>query len=201
MKVLRSLFGEAKSSFLFRLIGSRGLPCSQAIHTSCPLSRRKRISEFRRTSVFLDEGVASLPVNLYNDKVVELPDENTLQRLFNGIPYEQVPILHCHFTKNNTKLALFSVKNELLLKHTCQTEGFRNAKKHTTVAGQVTTLAMCKSIKRDGYRAIRLAINGLGPGRTPAIQTIQKEQIPIISITETTSFHPFPPRPQKMRRT
>lgn len=147
-----------------------------------------------------DEGIRTIPVDIFKTDICDLPDEKTPRQLYDGIPYDRLPMLNVIFSKNNTKFRLWDVTDYCHMKRSCYSEGFKNAKKATSVAAQVTTQGVCRILKDMKMTTIRLIIRGLGPGRVTAIETLEKEGINVVSITEMSDFNPYPPRPKKMRR-
>ena len=52
-------------------------------------------------------------INLFFRSICEFPDEDTPNRLFNGVPFKDIPILYIRVTKNNTHLTLADVKGKM----------------------------------------------------------------------------------------
>ena len=181
------------------------LPCilqQQFFHMGKPLAHRWTLSEYRKGAPKRDDGTAGLPVDFYGEKVIDYPSVDTPTTLFNGIPYESLPRLSITCTKNNTKLSLWDSKNTPMGKKSCYTEGFKGSKKGTTVAAQAAALAMCKLLKLLDTTTVKVIMRGLGPGRMPSIQVLEKQGINVVSITDTTDYVVTKTaRPKKARRT
>ena len=121
------------------------------------------------------------------DKFCEFPTLDTPNRLFDDMPFKDIPILHIKTTKNNTIFSLCKPHDgKYILCRTCGMDGFKNCRKGTNVAAQVTALNFGQKITRMGYKTVRLCIRGLGPGRLSSIQGLQMGGVNIISITDTT---------------
>ncbi|KAF3423163.1 hypothetical protein E2986_12768 [Frieseomelitta varia] len=52
----------------------------------------------------------------------------------------------------------------------------------------------------NGFRTVRLRIQGIGPGRMGAIKGFQLAGVNVVSITDDTRVSYNPPRPRKQRR-
>ena len=79
-------------------------------------------------------------------------------------------------------------------------EGFKNAKKKTTVAGQATGVAAALRALRRGVTQCRVKIRGLGPGRMSSVKGMVLGGMNVISITDFTPLPELGPRPKKRRR-
>ncbi|CAG2106193.1 unnamed protein product [Medioppia subpectinata] len=126
------------------------------------------------------------------DKVVDFPSLDTPNTLFDDIPFKELPILHIKSTKNNTIFALCRPDGHFILTRSCGMEGFKNCRKGTNVAAQVTAVGMSARITKMGYKTVRVCINGLGPGRLSSIKGLQTAGINIVSITDTTPICEIP---------
>ncbi|KAK0162335.1 hypothetical protein PV327_008681 [Microctonus hyperodae] len=128
------------------------------------------------------------------------PDINTPNKLFNDIPFKEIPIVNIKCTPNNTLMTMSDYKGTVKIIHTCGTEGFKHAKKGTNVAAQATAITLCKKAINMGYKTVRVRIRGLGPGRASSIKGIQMGGLEIISITDYTPVTWNPLRPRKAKR-
>ncbi|XP_034933922.1 uncharacterized protein mRpS11 isoform X2 [Chelonus insularis] len=93
------------------------------------------------------------------------PDMHTPNKLFNGIPFKDVPVVTIKVSKNNTIMTLRDSKNMTKAQKSCGTEGYKNAKKGTNIAAQATGIAMATRALELGFKTIRVCVRGLGPGR------------------------------------
>ncbi|RXG72933.1 hypothetical protein Avbf_03379 [Armadillidium vulgare] len=66
------------------------------------------------------------------------PDEETPNQLYNGVKFSDLPIVHIKVSRNNTIMTVSDAKGASQLIRTCGMDGFKNAKKGTNVAAQVT---------------------------------------------------------------
>jgi len=128
--------------------------------------------------------------------ICEFPDVDTPNRLFNGVKFSDIPILFIKCTKNNTIAILSDHLLNKIDRRSCNTEGFKNCRKKTTVAGQAVGLAIGqRALRKFGVDQIRIMIRGLGPGRAASIKGLEMSGIKIISITDHTRVSWNPPRP------
>ncbi|KAJ9601307.1 hypothetical protein L9F63_000529 [Diploptera punctata] len=128
------------------------------------------------------------------------PDENTATRLFNGIPFKDIPICNIRASKNNTIITFTDAKGDTKLLRSCGVEGFKNTRKGTNVAAQATALTISAKALDYGFKTVRLRVRGLGPGRMAAIKGLQMGGLDIISVTDSTPVSWNPPRPRKQRK-
>ncbi|GMS78123.1 hypothetical protein PENTCL1PPCAC_298, partial [Pristionchus entomophagus] len=82
-------------------------------------------------------GSRSVAVSLGN-LAERLPTASTLKQLFDGIPYAELPTVYIKATKNNTLVTVTDYKNKVLTYTSCRLEGFKHARKKTTIASQTT---------------------------------------------------------------
>lgn len=128
------------------------------------------------------------------------PDENTPTRMFNGIPFRDIPICNIKATKNNTIISVTDAKGVVKLLRTAGIEGFKNTRKGTNIAGQATAISLSTKAIEQGFKTVRVRVQGLGPGRMSAIKGLQMGGLDIISVTDSTRISWHPPRPRKRRK-
>ena len=126
------------------------------------------------------------------DRICEFPTPDTPNRLFDEIPFKDLPIIHIKTTKNNTIFSLCRSDGTYIWCRSCGMEGFKNCRKGTNVAAQVTALAFSQKISRLGHKTVRVCIRGLGPGRVSSIKGLTIGGIKIVSITDTTPICEVP---------
>lgn len=121
--------------------------------------------------------------------------------VFNGIPFEKIPVVHIKASYNNTIITVTDhVCADILLTCSCGTEGFKNAKKSTSIAGQTVGIAAATKALAKGVKMVRVMVRGLGPGRQSSIKGLQMGGLDIISITDNTPVPHNGCRPRKARR-
>lgn len=125
-------------------------------------------------------------------KVCEFPQVDTPDRLFDNIPFKELPIVHIKSTKNNTLFQLTNAEGLPLYNRSCGVDGFKNCRKGTNIAAQVTAMAFGKAVLKMGYSSFRVRINGLGPGRMSSFKGLQMSGVNIVSITDSTPIFDYP---------
>lgn len=70
------------------------------------------------------------------------PDENLPNKLFNGVPFRELPIFNIRVTSNNTILSLTDSKGTPKIIRSCGIEGFKNTRKGTNIAAQATAISI-----------------------------------------------------------
>ncbi|XP_025065459.1 28S ribosomal protein S11, mitochondrial, partial [Alligator sinensis] len=144
-------------------------------------------------------GAAShFPVSLPSS-VPPVPGQESHLR-WNGKKYEDIPIVHILATYNNTHICITNAQNMRLVHTTCGTEGFRNAKKSTSIAAHTVGISAAEKACMKGVSHVRVVVKGLGPGRLAAIQGLTMGGLEIISITDNTPIPHNGCRPRKARR-
>nr|CAD7447659.1 unnamed protein product [Timema bartmani] len=93
------------------------------------------------------------------------PDERTPTTLFDGIPFQDMPICNIRVSPNNTIFTLSDAKGTIKMLRSCGIEGFKNARKGTNIAAQATAISISTKALERGYKTVRVRIRGLGPGR------------------------------------
>ncbi|XP_046999861.1 28S ribosomal protein S11, mitochondrial [Schistocerca americana] len=128
------------------------------------------------------------------------PDETTSKQLFNGTPFEELPIFNIKVSPNNTIISVTDHKGVVKLMRSCGVEGFKNTRKGTNVAAQATAISLSMKALEYGYKTVRVRVRGLGPGRMAAIKGLQMGGMDIVSITDSTPVSWNPPRPRKQKK-
>lgn len=117
-----------------------------------------------------------------------------------GRKYEELPIAHIKATYNNTHVQVTDDKGQYMVRTSCGTEGFRNAKKGTPIAAQTAGIAAAVKAQAKGVTFVRVLVKGLGPGRQSAIKGLTMGGLEIVSITDNTPVPHNGCRPRKARR-
>ncbi|KAF4525533.1 hypothetical protein B566_EDAN015841 [Ephemera danica] len=176
----------------------------RTFYTSLPRSKSEDRREMMASLPKIDEGTAgekSIDVDTIFSRSESLfPDENTPNRLFNGIPFSQLPVCNIRVTHNNTIVSLADSKGKIKILRSCGIEGFKNTRKGTNIAAQATAISVGTRAVDQGFKTVRVRVRGLGPGRMSAIKGLQMGGLDVISITDNTRVSWNPPRPRKQRR-
>lgn len=125
-------------------------------------------------------------------KICEFPSLETNGQLFDKISFDQLPIVHIRATRNNTLFQLTNHDGTPIYNRSCGVDGFKNCRKGTNIAAQISASAFGKKIIQMGYKTCRVCINGLGAGRMSSFKGLQSVGLNIISITDTTPIFEFP---------
>ncbi|XP_018423949.1 PREDICTED: 28S ribosomal protein S11, mitochondrial [Nanorana parkeri] len=131
--------------------------------------------------------------------VPPVPGESSPLR-WGGIKFEELPIVHIKATYNNTHIQVTSFDNKPLVRASCGTEGYKNAKKSSTVAAQTTGIAAATKSVNKGVSFVRVVVKGMGPGRVHAIKGLTMGGLEVISLTDNTPIPHNGCRPRKARR-
>lgn len=130
-----------------------------------------------------------------------IPTLETHSMLIDGIPYNELPIVHIQSSPNNTIITVTNYTGKEILGHSsCGQEGFKNVKKSTNVAAQATGLSVGTKMTKKGLASVRVLVKGLGAGRLPSIKGLQMGGLKIVSITDRTHVLHSGPRPRKAKR-
>lgn len=70
------------------------------------------------------------------------PDINLPNKLFNGIPFQELPICHIRVSKNNTIVDITDHKGTVVFVNSCGMEGYKNTRKGTNIAAQATAMTI-----------------------------------------------------------
>ncbi|KAH8383951.1 hypothetical protein KR009_011406 [Drosophila setifemur] len=176
---------------------------ASSIHTAASLRKAEDRKEMRASLPAKDEGTIGERVvdidTLINRKAHFFPDANTATQLFNGMPFNELPICNIRVSPNNTIISVTDYKGVLRLIRSCGIEGFKNTRKGTNIAAQATAVSISSKAIELGWKTVRVKVRGLGPGRMSAIKGLQMGGLNIVSITDNTPVSFNPPRPRKQR--
>ncbi|XP_032685772.1 30S ribosomal protein S11 isoform X2 [Odontomachus brunneus] len=128
------------------------------------------------------------------------PDEDTPNRLFNGVPYKELHIINIKSTPNNTIMNFTDYKGKAITLHSSGIEGFKNARKGTNIAAQQAAITFGNRIREYGINTVRIRVQGIGAGRMSSIKGLHMTGLNIVSVTDDTRVSWNPPRARKQRR-
>ncbi|XP_043278865.1 28S ribosomal protein S11, mitochondrial [Venturia canescens] len=174
-----------------------------SFHTTSKLQKVEDRKMMLNSMPKIDEGTEGeqhIDIDYSNIKADLFPDENTPNRLFNGVPFKEIPIVHIRVSHNNTIVGLTDHKGVLKIMHSCGREGFKNARKGTNIAAQATAITLSTKALEQGFKTVRVRVRGLGPGRMSSIKGLQMGGLNIISVTDSTRVTWTPLRARKARR-
>lgn len=79
--------------------------------------------------------------------------------------YHELPIIHITTTRNNTTVSLTDFNGRSLCTTSCGCEGFKNARKQTTVAAQTVGISIGLKAQKLGIKDVRVKMKGIGANR------------------------------------
>ncbi|KAI4901244.1 hypothetical protein NFI96_026348, partial [Prochilodus magdalenae] len=82
-----------------------------------------------------------------------------------GKKFEDLPVVHVKATYNNTHIQVTDSEGSSMVRTSCGTEGFRNARKSTPIAAQTAGISAAAKAQAKGVTFVRVLVKGLGPGR------------------------------------
>jgi len=130
-----------------------------------------------------------------------IPTMETMSMMIDGVRFDRLPVVHIKSSPNNTIMSLTDhTGTDIMAVDSCGLQGFRNAKKSTTVAAQATGYSMGLKTKKKGILNVRVKIKGLGSGRMPCMKGVSLAGINIVSITDITPVIHSGRRPRKAKR-
>ncbi|MEE6503722.1 hypothetical protein FKM82_004916 [Ascaphus truei] len=100
----------------------------------------------------------------------------------------------------STHIHVTGPEYQSLVRTSCGTEGFKNAKKSTAIAAQTAGISAAAKASGKGVCHVRVVVKGLGPGRLAAIKGLTMGGLEVISITDNTPIPHNGCRPRKARR-
>ncbi|XP_017141438.1 28S ribosomal protein S11, mitochondrial [Drosophila miranda] len=176
---------------------------TSSIHTSVCSRKAEDRKEMLASLPAKDEGTVgekSVDIDtLINRKSKFFPDAAIATQLFNGMPFNELPVCNIRVSPNNTIISVTDYKGVPRIIRSCGIEGFKNTRKGTNIAAQATAVSISAKAIELGWKTIRVKVRGLGPGRMSAIKGLQMGGLNIVSITDNTPVSWNPPRPRKQR--
>ncbi|XP_066140996.1 small ribosomal subunit protein uS11 [Euwallacea fornicatus] len=178
---------------------------SRSISTNLTLYRdvvnRK---EMLKSLPTMDEGTAGEKTaaidQILHEKQQMFPTSDSANRLFDGVPFKNLPIVNVRVSHNNTIFNFTDAKGTPSLIRSCGIEGYKNTRKGTNIAAQATAVTFGSKVLEKGFKTVRVRVQGLGPGRMSGIKGLQMAGLNIISITDNTKVSWNPPRARKQRK-
>ena len=109
-------------------------------------------------------------------------------------------IVHIKSTFNNTIITFTDLSGNVICWTSSGTEGFKNSRKSTPYASQLSSASAAKKAMDNGVREVEVNIKGPGSGRESAIRAIQSAGIKVKLIRDVTPIPHNGCRPRKKRR-
>ena len=109
-------------------------------------------------------------------------------------------VAHIYSTFNNTILCISDRGGNVLSWSSGGNVGFKGTRKSTPFAAQISAQQVAKGAQDHGVREIDVIVKGPGPGREPAIRSLQAAGLQVNLIRDTTPIPHNGCRPPKRRR-
>ncbi len=94
--------------------------------------------------------------------VAESPFENDYSNLlYNGVHYSQLPIAHCRAQWNNLIVEIFDCNLKSKYYSSLKLEGYKGAKKKSTVVNQQMGQAVARRALKLGINCVRVVLEGV----------------------------------------
>ncbi|VDD83430.1 unnamed protein product [Mesocestoides corti] len=130
----------------------------------------------------------------------QILDEAGLHTMFADRAYHELPIVHITASRNNTKISLTDCNGRNLCDTSCGIEGFRNARKQTTVAAQTVGISIGLKAQKMGIKDVRVKFRGIGSNRS-TLSGMTLSGLNIVSLTDDTPInYGMGRRPKKVPR-
>jgi ribosomal protein S11 len=115
------------------------------------------------------------------------PDDETPDLLYNGIKFKDLPYVLLRLHKHNTRLVARHADQRYIFMNSPAMHGFTNAKKRTSVAGQVAGMSMGQKLRSYGIKHVRIRINGFNAARESTIKGITQAGIQVVCLEDQTT--------------
>ncbi|MCD8569095.1 MAG: 30S ribosomal protein S11 [Geovibrio sp.] len=109
-------------------------------------------------------------------------------------------VAHINSTFNNTIVSFTDMGGNVICWSAGGCNGFKNSRKSTPFAAQLSAEAAAKKAMENGMREVEVNVKGPGSGRESAIRAIQAAGIKITLIRDVTPVPHNGCRPRKKRR-
>ena len=111
-----------------------------------------------------------------------------------------VGIVHIQATFNNTIISITDEDGNLITWSSSGAIGFKGSKKSTPYAAGLASEAAAKEAFAQGMRKVSVKACGIGPGREPAIRSLQAGGLEVTTIEDVTPIPHNGCRPPKRPR-
>ena len=109
-------------------------------------------------------------------------------------------IAHVHASFNNTIITITDRQGNALSWATSGGAGFKGSRKSTPYAAQLAAQNAARGAMEHGVREVDVFVKGPGPGREPAVRSLQASGLRVRSISDVTPIPHNGCRPPKRRR-
>lgn len=109
-------------------------------------------------------------------------------------------IVNIQATFNNTIITISDSEGNVLAWSTPGVRGFKGTRKGTPFAAQIAAEDAARKASSHGMKSVEVYVKGPGPGREPAIRSLQSSGLKITMIRDVTPIPHNGCRPPKRRR-
>jgi len=177
----------------------RGATIDESGDTETNLSALAQ-AEGQVAAVAEEDAAAALSADGSNPEFKLYPDEETLETLYNGVKFKDLPYVYVRCTRTNTRMSAYMADGTPLHYTTPVLNGFINAKKKTNVAAQATGLAMGQKLRTLNQRTVRVRVDGFNVGRIATLNGLTQAGLTIVSISDVTYIDWFWKKRAKKRK-
>nr|CAD7205731.1 unnamed protein product [Timema douglasi] len=135
-----------KENILLNVERLCSIDIAKSFHFALPRSKSEDRREMLASLPVKDEGTDGERAvdidSLIKSREDMFPDERTPTTLFDGIPFQDMPICNIRVSPNNTIFTLSDAKGTIKMLRSCGIEGFKNARKGTNIAAQATAISI-----------------------------------------------------------
>jgi small subunit ribosomal protein S11 len=117
-----------------------------------------------------------------------------------GKKFADQGVAHIQATFNNTIITISDNQGNVLAASSGGMKGFKGTRKGTPFAAQIAAEDAAKKAMDHGMKSIAVYVKGPGPGREPAIRSLQSAGLRIIMIRDVTPIPHNGCRPSGRRR-
>ena len=103
-------------------------------------------------------------------------------------------------TFNNTMVTISTPSGDVLCQSSAGRSGFKNSRKGTPYAAQLTAETAANKAKEFGIKRVIVRVKGPGAGRDSAIRALNSAGLIVVSIADFTKLPHNGCRPKKERR-
>ncbi|HEY7536255.1 MAG TPA: 30S ribosomal protein S11 [Thermodesulfobacteriota bacterium] len=109
-------------------------------------------------------------------------------------------VAHIQATFNNTIITISDTQGNVIAWSSSGAKGFKGTRKGTPFAAQIAAEDAARKVMAHGMKSVSVYVKGPGPGREPAIRSLQAAGLRITMIRDVTPIPHNGCRPAGRRR-